>query len=203
MNQDLLKRYLENTCSEEERIQVEHWLEPTEIDSSEISGTEPQNLNLKERLWFNIEEEISCRESARRKIVQWTRYAVAASILLFMTLSRANCLFLTTDLQSNTLHIERIEMSQDVDLGNQRNCFYKVSNLSDTPIQLTTKSNRVYTLNKQETYLAVHLEDPGVLGDPILVLSPEQVMMMPDAPLANKIATYLNTELPKPTTNYL
>jgi hypothetical protein len=120
-----------------------------------------------------------------------------------MTLSRANCLFFTTDLQSNTLHIERIEMSQDVDLGNQRNCFYKVSNLSDTPIQLTTKSNRVYTLNKQETYLAVHLEDPGVLGDPILVLSPEQVMMMPDAPLANKIATYLNTELPKPTTNYL
>ncbi|MFD2554550.1 hypothetical protein [Sphingobacterium tabacisoli] len=203
MNQDLLKRYLENNCSDEERIQVEHWLEPIEIDGSEVSDIESQNLNLKERIWFNIKDEISCRESARRKIVQWTRYAVAASVLLFMTLSRANCLFFKTDSQSNALRIERIEMSHDIDLGNQRSCFYKVSNLSNTPIQLTTKSSRVYTLNQQETYLAVHLEDPGILGDPVLILSPEQIMMMPDSPLANKIAAYLNTELPKPTTNYL
>ncbi|ERJ60423.1 hypothetical protein [Sphingobacterium paucimobilis] len=204
IDQDLLKRYLENSCSEEERIQVEYWLELHEF-TADVLDIVDDISSPKERIWSNIETEITYRQSARKKIVQWARYAVAASVLLIMTLSRPDCLFFTTDAPSNALQIERIDLNDEIAPHYQEGCLYKLSNLGNVPIELKTKdSRRIYTLNRQETYLAFSLNDPGILGDPVLVLSAEQVMMMPDAPLANKIASYMRIDSRKATTtNYL
>jgi hypothetical protein len=194
INPDIVKRYFDNTCSKEERIQVEMWLDPTETWEAHDTSIKSAD-DSKEKIWSGILNQISAKRTTKHKILHLVKYA-AAIILLFMIFSKEDDILFTTNVDSASLKIEKIHYSPDVNQKNGTIDLYKVSNETNKPIQLTTKNNgRSYTLKQHTTYLTVCLEeDPGVVGDQILVLTPDQVKMIPDVPLAMQLASIVNNK---------
>ncbi|MFA4870440.1 MAG: hypothetical protein WC623_19750 [Pedobacter sp.] len=194
INQDIVKRYFENTCSEEERIQMEKWLDPTETWESDVISIKATHAS-QEKIWSGIFNQIIAKRTTKHKILHLVKYA-AAIILLFMIFSKEDDILFTTNMDYASIKIQKIHFSPSVNQKNRTIDLYKVSNETNKTIQLTTKKNgRSYTLKQHTTYLTVCLEeDPGVVGDQILVLTPDQVKMIPDVPLAMQLASIVNNK---------
>ncbi|WP_437921434.1 hypothetical protein [Sphingobacterium sp. LRF_L2] len=202
---DIVKRYFDNTCSEEERKLVEKWLDPTVMWNSDHSPIATKG-NPKELIWSGIVGQIHVKQHGRTKMIRFTRYVAAAAVLLFVTFSAEDNAFFAVHTDSDALKIEKLYQAGDEHPEYTAVDVYRVSNEANTAVHMTTKANgRVYKLAQNKTYLTVRLEgDPGVVGDQILVLSPEQLEMIPDVPLARQLATVVNREERESTTlNYL
>ena len=78
----LLKRYLDNSCTDEERRVVEQWYELLDRGNPELSDLEINEVE--DRLWNKIQSGTVHTDSdgsmKTRKIVWW-KYAAAASVV--------------------------------------------------------------------------------------------------------------------------
>lgn len=207
INKEILKRYFDHTCSEEERIRVEKWLDHQEIWNAEGSST--TDSHVKEKIWAGILDQAYIEPTTRHRIIRFLKYAsasaAAAVILFFLNVSKEDELLSAIRFSSPALEIEKLHYQTNANPQNGTVGFYKLANTTNSPIVVTTTSNgRNYTLEQHQTYLTIRLEDPGVMGDQVLILSAEQMKMIPDVPLAGQLASIVNkNNLKAATSKYL
>jgi len=83
---ELLEKYANNECSNQERDIIEQWL--NENDQTEDEQEIPASAFLEEKLWGKIEAVIAVQPQRKKSIFQKkTTWAIAASIALLMCLS--------------------------------------------------------------------------------------------------------------------
>ncbi|MFD2969110.1 hypothetical protein [Sphingobacterium bambusae] len=192
MNQDIIQRYLANTCTEEERLQVERWLEPTEF-SQPHSSISDDHKDLQRKIWADI--SVKTRRQVNLPIMRLTKYSVAAAILLLLTFQE-NDVLLSLGRDGHLLHIEKINYAMGNSKAEGLVDIHRVHNPTEEPIQITFQpSGRIYCLAENQSYIHVQLEqDPGVIGQKELILSADQLKMLPDVPLAAYLAAAVDHE---------
>lgn len=85
---NLLGKYLNNTCSQEERDLVDHWLDLLQEDKSFAAYTQKDLNVIGDRIWLKIQAQTFQNNEAekpaanrRRLIITLSRWAVAASVV--------------------------------------------------------------------------------------------------------------------------
>lgn len=192
INQEILRRYFDNTCSKQEREMVEKWLDPQRTWNS--SDLESVSLVTREKIWSAISAHIDPAQTSRTKIIRMVKYAAACAAAIsvyFLSFPEDDIHSVIT--ADHSIVFEEIHYDQKVGERNQISELYRIVNPTDKAVFLTTNKNgRRYQIVQKTDYLTIVLDEPGVLGDKILILSPEQFNMLPDVPMANQVAAVIN-----------
>jgi hypothetical protein len=79
----LLKRYLDNSCTDEERRIIEQWYEVLDNEQAPLSNEEV--IEIEKRLWHKIQSVTTYESSAATPFKNhknnWWKYTVAASFI--------------------------------------------------------------------------------------------------------------------------
>ena len=78
----LLKRYVENACTDEEKRLVDHWYELLDKEYTTLSGNEIAQIE--ERLWNKIQSTTATGtspETWKKNSIGWWKYAAAACLI--------------------------------------------------------------------------------------------------------------------------
>ncbi|PVH24268.1 hypothetical protein [Sphingobacterium corticibacter] len=195
MNQELLAKYLNNTCTADERKQVEQWLAPKEFSEETSIDHSICDLQHKNRMWQDIQSSIQVSRKRRPYALICSRYAAAAILLLLFTFQKNDTLFVG-DAYRHALNVEKIEQTSHIDIPFKLQDIHRISNPGSRAIQIQTYSHaKQQTLEQNKTYLHIRLaQDPGVIGDQVLLLSKEQLQMLPDSPLVAHLASLIDME---------
>lgn len=84
----LLKRYIDNTCTDDEKRLVDHWYELLDKEHTALSGSEIAEIE--ERLWSKIQSAAITdipEEAARKSRTIWWKYAAAAALIVIVFLT--------------------------------------------------------------------------------------------------------------------
>ena len=212
----LLTRYLNGTCTAEEREQVEHWY--AMIEDQTLSLTERERRIIGERMLENIARSAGSGEHhlpVRRRLSSNTMYATAASIVL-----AACCIwyFATGPSIENNVYTNSREASSEITIENNSEGVRVLMLPDSSVVRLEALSRIRYARNFSTGNREVHLvgkaffdivRDPAhpfyvysgkigtrVLGTSFFVDAPEHARKVGVKVLTGKVSVFTVDETP-------
>lgn len=188
IDKDLLKRYLENSCNEEERILVERWLqEETFEDLPTPNFLNNERENLKESIFTNV---FTKEKSAARKLHIPTYLKYAATIIGFILLLP---FLFTKENVKDTLIASNIKLEQQV-IHIDEPTYFTAEHSSEIKFVFTSKNDgtleKELLCEKGNTYLAVKVSYQT--QEELLIINQKDFDSLPPF-LGDHISTLLNS----------
>ena len=183
VNAELLQKYAENTCTENERCLVEQWLNNDTFEEiSALFYFETEKEDIKKEIWESISLEKQ-NKNRRLSINYFFRYSIAAAVILIL---------ITVTFSSKSLFKEKTQKSMQIVQVCDEPTFIPIENnaeilfVSDTAGE-NKLSQKIFCL-EGNTYLAIKVKFESV--EELLVINEKDIQSLP--PYLN---SYINNQI--------